>query len=158
FAPAAALAAATPGRPVLANDIGVLAYEGQVKTVDFYGLGDNAALRLRRAGLYGPPEVAQLARERGAMVGVVQLCWSQVWTRFPRGWGLVEVWRGPRNVVFGDRTGAFIAPRDDAAKLSQALAKTPRPPHVRVFEANSPEVEQFNRAPDKLATLAPLCS
>lgn len=145
-------------RPVLVNDIGVVAYYGPVRPIDLYGLADNESLRLKRDGQLGPRGMSAFARSVGARHAEVQICWSEIRTRLPEGWTLVEAWTGQRNVVFRDLTVAFLAQDEAAAReMEAALAQARTPTNVLRFARTSPLVQAFNASPDKNRASIVLC-
>ena len=158
FGPTRALATYA-NRAILVNDVGVVGYFGGLRPVDIYGLADNRSLRLKRAGHFDSLAVQKFARSVGASVGEVQICWAEVNARFPVGWSLVEVWKGPRNVVFGDRLVAFMAAdQTEAMKLAGALGNAHLPDGVQRFTITSPELRRFNAANDKPEAANKLCN
>jgi hypothetical protein len=159
FAPVRILNANYAGDAVIINDIGASAYYGKTIPVDMYGLGNNERLRLVQQGRpYEAPQVAELARSAGAKIAVLQMCWGEVNSRVPPGWRLVALWRGPRNVVFGDLLVGFLAlSENDADALARATSAFATPPGVKAFDRNSAPVAAFNDADDKRAAARELC-
>jgi hypothetical protein len=157
FGPVAAL---TPyaHAPVLVNDVGVISFLGPAIPVDLYGLADNRALRARRLGEMSSAGASRFAAAEGARVAEIQLCWADIMSRVPKGWTLVEVWRGPRNVVFGDLTVGFLADSPAQARsLQTVLNKAPIPPGVERFTSEAPEIMAFNATPDTTAAAGAIC-
>ncbi len=135
------------GKLVVMNDVGLAAYQGGPRLLDIFGLADNAPVRLRRAGAYGPAQVADLVANRRASIAVMQVCWFEVWTRAPANWPLVEVWRIPRNTAFGDRDiGFFATSPAEVGPLKAALSRTPPPAKVQVLHPSALEWTTFLEA------------
>ena len=147
------------GKTVLVNDLGVLAYQGGVKVVDLFGLGNNKPLRMRRSAAgYGPQQVSDLAHDVEGDAAIVQLCWGEVSDRLPADWTLIGFWEGARNVVFGDKVVALFSLKpQENARLANAFASfRPTEPvqvHGREF------ADQFNLGDAALrqSMLAQLC-
>lgn len=146
--PAKLIAAAYSGETVLVNDIGMMAYYSRARLLDLYGLGSNAPVALRRSpGGYDAATLANWATREGAKIGVLQFCWDEVNRRIPDGWRLVELWRVPRNVVFGDRdVGFFAFDAEAVAPLRRALRAFPPPPTVEVLHPSPEAFADYLRA------------
>ena len=143
---------------VLANDVGVLAYYGSGRTIDIYGLADNRVLRLKREDQLDSFALARLAKAEHARVAVAQLCWDEVRSRVPAGWELAEIWRGPRNVVFGDTIVAFLAADPAAAaSLTSAIDRSSAATNVIRYRHDSAAVRAFNEGSDKNAAAFTFC-
>lgn len=122
--PARFVQAYYPRAAVVANDIGALAYFTDCRVLDLYGLGDMEPLRLRFGPSgYGRPEVLAWTRRENAEIAILQTQWREVYSRIPREWVLVALWRIPRNVVFGDtRIGLFATRPESAPVLARNIA------------------------------------
>lgn len=134
------------GRTVLVNDLGVLAYRGGLKVVDFFGLGNNEPLRMRRSVQgYGALELSELAHEVDGDAAIVQLCWEEVSLRMPSDWKLIGYWRGDRNVVFNDKVVALFSlkPKEDEM-LARAFEQFV--PAQAVQTRGRAFAQQFNQA------------
>lgn len=145
------------GAPLLVNDVGVISYYGSVRAIDIYGLADNEVLRLKQEGWLSPGEVRSLAQRLNAQMGQFQLCWPEVSSRLPAGWVLVEVWQGPRNVIFRDLTVAYMAEPGASQKLHDVLLRAPLPAGVQRFDASSELVTAYNTSEDKAQAAAKMC-
>jgi hypothetical protein len=147
------------GRTVLVNDLGVLAYRGDTKVVDFFGLGNNKPLRLRRSPQgYGTQQLSQLTHEVNGDAAIVQLCWEEVNLRVPPDWKLIGYWHGERNVVFADKVVALFSlkPAHDGP-LARAFAQFEP---TQAVEVNGHEfAERYNQADgvSRRAMLADIC-
>jgi hypothetical protein len=160
FGPVAAL---TPyaHSPILVNDVGVISFLGPATPVDLFGLADNQSLRARRLGEMSSAGASRFAAAEGAQVAEVQLCWTEITSRVPKGWTLVEIWRGPRNVVFNDPNDlivGFMADSPAQARTLQAvLNKAPIPPGVERFTSEAPQIMAFNATPDTTVAAGAIC-
>lgn len=98
---AAYAAAHHRGEVVVANDIGLLAWEGGVRVLDIAGLGSREILEMRRAGLgraERAEEIGRLAREKGARVAMVYPEWLG---EVPEGWRVIGEWTVEEWTVLG---------------------------------------------------------
>lgn len=134
------------GRTVLVNDLGVLAYRGDLKVVDFFGLGNNQPLRMRRSPQgYGTQQLSQLSHEVDGDAAIVQLCWEEVSMRMPSDWKLIGYWRGDRNVAFSDKVVAlFSLKAKEDEPLAQAFAQFVPTQAVQIHGREF--AERFNQA------------
>lgn len=129
------------GQTVFVNDLGVVAWLGDARVIDFFGLGHNEPVRLRRSpGGYQYEQLEAFGQRAGGTVAIVQPCWQEVSRRLPPGWTLVGYWNGPRNVVFRDEIVGFFAMTPDAVPaLTEAFNRFPVRSDVRkVLAADLP--------------------
>ncbi len=142
------LAANYQGQPVIVNDVGFAAYYGRSRLLDLFGLAANAPVRFRREpGGFGAARLDAWAHEQHAGLAVVQICWSEVKTRIPPSWRLVEVWRFPRNVVFADHyVGFFDIDGAHGAQIAADLGAFQRPATVRALHPSTEEWNAFREA------------
>jgi hypothetical protein len=146
-------------RTILVNDLGAFSYYGGATVVDLFGLGSNEPIRYRQApsGYHGP-QVKELGDRLHAEVAIVQVCWEEVYERLPQDWHLIGYWRGPRNVVFGDRVVAVFSPSvGNDAFVREALRNSAPYPKVKLVMGG--EVDSYNRggAAQRAAYLTRLC-
>ncbi len=136
------------GKTIMANDIGILTYYGGARVLDIYGLGSNEPLTfMRTQDGYGQLQLSNWAAEQHVSIAIVQPCWDAVYNRLPDNWQLVEIWRVPRNVVFGDRDIAILAVNPmEADGLRAALAQFPMPPAITVTKPTAAEFASFLEA------------
>ncbi|MGC4061879.1 MAG: hypothetical protein QM749_13935 [Aquabacterium sp.] len=148
-------------RTILVNDVGVFSYDGGATVVDLFGLGRNEPIRYRQAASgYHGPQVKVLADRLHGEVAIVQLCWDEVNQRLPQDWRLIGYWRGPRNVVFGDKIVAVFSvnPGNDALAREALLASAPYP-KVKLFMAGAGDTDAYNqsRAAQRAAIVNRMC-
>lgn len=132
--PATFVHGAYRGRAVIVNDVGAMSYYGGARALDIYGLGENEPVHMRRRPhRYDAASLANWAQSEGAAIAILEVSWKEVWNRLPSQWRLIELWRVPRNVVFGDRCIGFFAvmPGEDA-HLKAALDRFPIPRSIAV--------------------------
>ncbi|WP_145621752.1 hypothetical protein [Nitrospirillum viridazoti] len=125
-----------PNQAIVVNDIGAMAwYAPSTRVLDLAGLANNdiARLRLSPTGLEWPA-VADWARQGGAPLAILQICWNPIAEVIPDTWRLVALWTGPDNVLFGDRAiGVFATSQGAVATLKRSLTQYPRPDSVRLM-------------------------
>lgn len=101
---------------VALNDIGAVAYFTDAHLVDLAGLATREAAQARLNGTFGPQIMADLTRQ--ADVVIIYTAW------FPAGlpdtWQAVGEWTIPENLICGDDTVTFLAPRADLAAALRA--------------------------------------
>ena len=116
-----------PGESVALNDIGAPSYLADVKVLELVGLANIDVARLKRARLYSPATIDDLARYRDVRLAIVYDRWFPV---LPSGWVRAGTWTIRNNVVVGSDTVTFYAtsPRE----LPTLLA------HLRQFERTLP--------------------
>lgn len=146
-------------RTILVNDLGAFSYYGGATIVDLFGLGSNEPIRYRQAASgYHAPQVKALGDRLHGEAAILQLCWEEVYQRLPQDWRLIGYWRGPRNVVFGDRVVAVFSvnPGNDVLVREALLASSPYP---KVKLVMGGEVDQYNQshAAQRAAVLTHLC-
>ncbi|MCX8023668.1 MAG: hypothetical protein N3A60_00530 [Thermanaerothrix sp.] len=111
---------------VALNDIGAVAYYTDAHLVDLVGLATREAAQAHLNGTFGPQVMADLTRQ--ADVAIIYTAW------FPAGlpdtWQAVGEWTIPENVVCGDDTVTFLAPRADLVAALRA--------NLRAFAPNLP--------------------
>lgn len=147
------------GEPLLVNDVGVISYYGTGRPLDIYGLADNETLRLKREGRLGPAGLRAFGERENARIGEFQFCWPALRGQLPEGWLLVEAWTGPRNIIFGDLTVAFMAAdAQSAARLHASLSRASIPHGVHRFDGTSQLVQAYNASHDKLRATGELCN
>ncbi len=135
LAPALFVEANYPGRAVMVNDLGAMAWFAPRSTVlDIYGLGNNEPVRLRLSPEgYTRAALRDWAARTDAQIAILQVCWSEVSSRLPEEWALIATWRIPRNVVFGDRMVGFFALKRGADKeLGREIAEFRLPEGVQL--------------------------
>ena len=129
-----------PGEPVMATDIGAIAWLApQTEMIDIFGLANNEPIRMsRNASGYNAETLSEWGVRTGARIAIVQPCFPAIANLMPADWQPVATWRIPRNIVFGDRIVAFFAVAPQERKqLLHHLAEFPVPPGVEVrFEPN----------------------
>jgi hypothetical protein len=116
------------GAPVALNDIGAPSYLAGVQVMDLVGLASMDVAAVRRAGLYSPLMVDDLARDRGVGIAIVYDRWFP--GRLPAHWVRAGSWTIRNPVVVGSDTVTFYATRpDEYATLVS---------HLREFEHDLP--------------------
>lgn len=103
------------GEVVGANDIGLVAYAGQVTLVDFWGLADKNVMNLRINSNYNSVTMSQYARERKVKVLAVFSSWFGN-TIDSRNWIKAGSWTISHNVTAGDATVTFYGASCGEAK------------------------------------------
>lgn len=148
-----------PDKVVFVNDIGYLAFSHSATVVDFFGLGHNTPVRLRQqANGYSADELLKFGIEQQASLAIVQLCWNEVNKRLPPQWHLVGLWKGPRNVVFGDKIVAFMAmTHEEVTPLRIALKTFTLPKNVQLQTDTSEIVREFNNTLNKTQAAEKIC-
>lgn len=125
-----------PSSAVVASDVGAMAwYAPSSRVLDLAGLANNDIARMRMAsGGLEWPAVDRWARQAGAPLAVIQVCWPPVADVLPDTWRLVALWFGPQNIVFGDNMVGFFATSEaDVATLKQNMQWFQPPEGVNVF-------------------------
>ena len=152
-----------PTATVLANDVGLLAWLNPgARVIDLYGLAHNGVAQDRLRNGFGPDQAEQLAKQTGAALAIVQPCWLPIAHAVPDAWRLAEVWKVPRNRVFGDRLVAFFATNDQNLTDAKVHLYTfPVPKTIQVLRPETPgspvhgvRAEDLRR-PSTLAACAP---
>ena len=116
------------GRTVAVNDIGAVAFMGDARVLDLWGLASMEAARLRLSGHLGSAELAELVASHHAPIAVVYDLWFE--GRIPPGWTPVASWRIRWNVVCGqDTVTIYATTRDEVEPLRR---------HVAEFEPSLP--------------------
>ena len=87
------------GAAVAANDVGAVAYLGQVDLLDLFGLGTMEVARLKLHGDYDTAKVRALARERKVKVAVIYDEWLEHLGGVPAEWTRIGEWKIEHNVV-----------------------------------------------------------
>ena len=96
-----------PRAPVALNDIGAPAFLSDVKVLDLVGLASIDIARLRRAGVYSPGTIDDLARDHGVRMAIVYDRWFP--GALPSGWLRAGSWTIRHPVVVGSDTVTFYA-------------------------------------------------
>ncbi len=104
------------GAAVAVNDIGLVAFLGDVRVVDLWGLANAEVARARRLGTYGPDTIRSVAEANGADVAVVFERWFERFGGLPRTWVRVGKWTISDNVVCGSPVVSFFATGPEAAE------------------------------------------
>ena len=116
-----------PGESVALNDIGAPSYLADVKVLDLVGLANIDVARLKRARLYSPATIDDLARYRDVRLAIVYDRWFPV---LPSGWVRAGTWTIRNNVVVGSDTVTFYA--TSPGELQTLLG------HLREFQRTLP--------------------
>lgn len=125
--------ASYPGQAVAVHDIGAVAFYGDARVLDLWGLADDDVFRLTRAGAYDPAARDELCRRRGVRVAIVYPSAFDATGGLPPGWRRVETWTTQDMVIkTGDTVGFYATDPAAAEELARALDRfAPRlPPQV----------------------------
>jgi hypothetical protein len=123
-----------PGAGVAANDIGAIAYLGEPKVLDLFGLADLDVGRRKLHETYDTQAIRELAQARGVKVAVVYDDWFAKLGGVPPEWVRVGEWTITHNVVCGsDRVTWYAVAVSEAAALTRHLREfsSSLPPDVR---------------------------
>lgn len=108
---------------VVINDIGAISFFSNVRILDIYGLGSREPF-IYKQEWYDDVDLSQWAKNENAAVAYLQAEWGEVYDLVPDEWILVESWRIPTNIVFGDTEFSWYATnKDNAIILSSRLRK-----------------------------------
>lgn len=100
------------GQGVVANDIGAICYQADVRLVDLVGFGTLEIARAKLRRDFDNRLTARLAASAGARVAVVYDPWLRQ-TPLPAGWIKVREWSIADNVVNAHDTVTFYATHED---------------------------------------------
>lgn len=117
---------------VALNDIGAVAYFTDAHLVDLVGLATREAAQARLNGTFGPQIMADLTRQ--ADVVIIYTAWFPA--GLPADWQAVGEWTIPENLICGDDTVTFLAPRADLVAALRA--------NLRAFAPHLPASVQQN--------------
>jgi len=118
------------GSAVAVNDIGAVAFLGNVRVVDLWGLADHEVADARRLRAYGPETMRRVVRREGAEIAVLYERWFERFGGVPKDWIRVGRWTIPDNKVCGNPTVSFFA---TAPEARERLAE-----NLRAFESRLP--------------------
>lgn len=118
------------GSAVAVNDIGAVAFLGNVRVVDLWGLADREVAHARRLRAYGPETMRRVVRRDGAEVAAVYERWFERFGGVPDDWIRVRQWTIPDNKVCGNPTVSFFATVPEARERLEE--------NLRAFESRLP--------------------
>lgn len=125
------------GRPVVANDIGFIAYYGDASILDPIGLGSIQPVRLIRSGKeLTATDMQTWSASQNADLAILQTDYPNISEIVPSGWILVQTWCYPRNIVFRDHTISFFAPTKQKADELRANLDRFTPPSKQLVRAD----------------------
>jgi hypothetical protein len=119
---------------VVLNDIGAVSYFTDAHVVDLAGLATREVAQARLNGTFGPQIISDLTRHADAVM--IYTAWFP--EELPAAWQIVGEWTIPENLICGDDTVTFLAPR---ANLVAALRA-----NLRAFAPHLPAPVQQNGA------------
>jgi hypothetical protein len=115
-----------PGKTVLVNDIGAVAYLTDARILDLWGLGSLHSANLKRARLFGPDSIEAWARREGAEIAVVSDVWFEPTGGLPESWRRVGQWRISDNVICGSEWLSVYAVEGDADRIADQARRFSR--------------------------------
>jgi hypothetical protein len=103
------------GDVIAANDIGAIAYYGNIQVVDLWGLGSIDVAHSKKGGYWTPPFLDSLVRARGVKLAIVYETWFP--PKLLDRWTKIATWQIPENVICGSDVVTFyvIGGERDAA-------------------------------------------
>ena len=111
-----------PGAGVAANDVGAIAFLGEARVLDLFGLADLDVGRRKLSRTWDRQAIHDLAQERGVKVAVVYDEWFARMGGVPREWMPAGEWTIARNVVCGSaRVAWYAVDPAESAPLMQHL-------------------------------------
>ncbi|MDT8898094.1 hypothetical protein QYE77_07410 [Thermanaerothrix sp. 4228-RoL] len=105
---------------VVLNDIGAVSYFTDAHVVDLAGLATREVAQARLNGTFGPQIISDLTRRADAVM--IYTAWFP--EELPAAWQIVGEWTIPENLICGDDTVTFLAPRADTAATLRTNLRT----------------------------------
>lgn len=122
-----------PDSVVAANDIGAVAYYGNIYLIDLVGLGNQPVARARLARSFDTAYMQELTTNYHVDIVIIYDSWFR--DLIPSAWVKIATWEIPNNIVAGDRTVTFYAPstEKEAIVRDKLIQFSPHlPPDVKV--------------------------
>ena len=110
------------GRSVAVNDVGAVAYYGDARTLDLYGLASNAVTRAKLAHRFDTVFIERLCADEGVSVALVYESWFTGMSALPRTWRPVARWT-IQNKFAPETTVTIFATDSDSAGMVRAAAR-----------------------------------
>jgi len=156
------------GQTVAVNDVGAVAFFGNVRVLDLWGLASLDVARARLHGIFDRNAIESLAREEGCALAVVYDAWYEPGAfggippgrpgGLPASWQRVQQWRIRDNVVAGEDAVSFYALDSRGVQpLAEALTRyaPSLPPRVTALPLEIPApgtLEPLHFPPPGIAT------
>jgi hypothetical protein len=112
-----------PREVVAVNDIGLVAWEGNVRVLDLAGLASNEVAELRRKGHWTTDELERVVNKSSAAIVAVYGFPFFDFPDYPAAWVRLGTWRITDNVAAGHDIVTFLAPTTESARRGSCALK-----------------------------------